>query len=692
MELPVAEERFTTYDLIDKGDVPGFELNFGDSALTLKKTDSLYYTIEKGLIAEDSSVNEEVFGPMILKNTPVIDMFFSVLVSDELEGAPLLSDFQFNSSSTKSLDGIRSATFDEESVPLEIAVKNTAKSATLNDVTISVFNYNIPLGQVKLSSINAGELKTGMIDVRNKSVRDSIHVSVDAIIPGGAVLNSGDGLRVIFSFDGLSSSDATICDTMIDYTDSFTGCFCLSDLIDLKTIDLDKARLVCAIENPAKIQFEFDGVINNAWDLDFAERNNLHSLTQLSTLQNDSIFFAGNVIHDTLYENPYNINLSSSFSFEIPLNEMRLFPTWNADSMRSVLDYVFTITAVPDKRYVHFNKNDVWRFKLKTKQFPFIQIDGTFIDSIVEPFSSEHETGFDWESGIIDSLRKAFRFDSAKMFLDLTPDLPPQSSIDSLRLDLQLNSDINPNSQVVSNIVLENLIPDTTFYRNIDINPIINDWPNTIGINSRVVLPKNTALKLFNKKNSQGQYSNTLTVGMNIIWKLQIPFAWHVTDTIITELEPSSFTLDSDDMDWINKIENVRAVFNLFAVNKTNVNAILHALGSSEKHSDELMAIPDSVIGRQDIENLIGENIFCIFGSEGLEVKPRGDTCSAIATLDNRGVDALISDEGCAVRWFLVMPFCNSDQFNNSDYLDFRATAIVEGIGRADSLLYWGNK
>lgn len=691
MELPVANERFIAYDLINNGDVPGFELNFGDSALTLKKTDSMYYSIEKEMIAEDSSVNEEIFGPVTLNNTPVINMFISVLTSDELNGIPLPVDTKLNKSSTEPLDGIRSATFDENSIPLEITVKNTAASADLHNVTISVFDYDNPLGEIKLSSIKASEFKTGTINVRNKSVKDSIRVSVEATIPSGAVLNSGDGLRVMFSFDGLTSSDATICDTMINYTDSFEGCFSLSDLINLNTIDIDKARLGCTIENPAKIQFRLEGVIDDAWDLDFAKTNNLHSLNQLSVLS-DSTYFAGNVINDTLYENPHNIDLSSLYSFEIPLNKMRLFPSWNADSMKSVLNYTFTINSVSDGRYVHFNKNDVWKFKLITKQFPFIQIDGTFIDSIVEPFSSEHETGFDWESGITESLRKSFRFDSAKMVLNFIPDLPPQSSLDSLRLHFQLNSDITPDTPVISNLVLEKLKPDTTFYRTIDVNPVINDWPNTIGINSRVVLPKNTAIKLFNRKDSQGQYLNTLNVGMNVIWKLEIPFAWHVTDTIITELESSSFTLDSDDMDWINKIENVRAVFNLFAVNKTNVNAILHALGSSEKHSDELMAIPESYIGRPDIETLVGENVFCIFGPEGLEVKPRGDTCSATATLDNRGVDALISDEGCAVRWFLVMPSCNPDQFNNSDYLDFRATATVEGIGRADSLLYWGDK
>lgn len=691
MEIPVTEERFNARDLLPDDMVPGFELSFGNSdssdTITLIKTDSLFYMIEQEMVTADSSILEEKLGAITLENTPVINVMFALMEGNDngtLSGVPLPFEVPIDQSTNEPVDGVQSVLFDESSLPLEITVTNRSDDVDLHDIHISILDYENLLGQISIPLLESGLSEIKSFSVSDKTVRDSITISVQATIPEGSVVNLDDGIEVKFSLDGLAAAEAIISDTMINYSDIFTGSFGLADQIALDAIDLDDARLLCEIINPSSIQIELNGVIDNAWERDFAEEENLKSIDQLSAIK-DSSSFAGNIIFDTLFQS----QSSTVSSFIIPLNHMRLFPSWNADSGKSMLNYRFAIQSVSDKRHIHFNKNDTWVFKLKAQQFPFIQITGTFVDSIEESFSSGQEISFGWEADIIDSLKKNFRFQSVVMALELVPDMPPKSSLDSIRLHMDLSSNVNSNDPLIVNEKLENVIPDSMYFRNIEVTSLINEWPDKIEFDSRIVLPKQTGITLFNTKDEFGEYTNTLAIGVNINWKIRIPFAWQILDTIVTELESSSFTLDIEELDWINKIEKTRVKIDLNAFNNTNLNIIVHALGASERYKKELMSFPDSVIGSKDLENRLGDNIFCLFGQNGLEVAPRGKESNATAQLDYKGINALLSNDECIVRWFLVMPSSDPDQFMSTDYLDLKATAVVEGIGRTDSLLYW---
>ncbi|MDO5575587.1 MAG: hypothetical protein Q4F84_00795 [Fibrobacter sp.] len=686
MEVPVVEKRIKAQDILHKSIVPGYELNFekkdSDSPISLQKKDSLHYVVEQDLIHPDSSVIRKKMGAATLKNMPqnFVCIPFTNGNTDFPYGIPLQYALTLNLSSSESLKGIRNITFDESSKPLEITLIN--KSATnLTDINVSILDGETKLGEIKMSSLKPGQIRTRTILTANKTISNTIRISAGATVPKGSVINDNDSLGVKFSLDGLSVAKATLAEKMIEFSKSFEGTLGLSGPIAINTIDIDNASINCEIESPSRINFKLDCIIDNAWKLDFAKSNNLKSLSQIKKLA-DSSFFAGDIIHDTLLKS----NRSNRYSFAVPLENMRLFPSWSTSSVNNFLKYRMNVSMVSDSCYINFDKNDIWGFKLSTEKLPFVNIDGTLKDSITASFVTEQSVNFGLGKATTDSAKEAFRFQSVKLSMDFIPEIPQKSSLDSLRLDIDMNTNVNPGKVIKTSEMLKKVSANSAYTRNVEINSLINDWPEKIFFNTRLVIPKNTDIAFRNDKNH-----NTIAVGVNVLWNIQIPFAWQVLDTIVTELQPQTIAFDAIDLDLLNRIENARININFNATNNSNLNIVIHALIASEKHKDELMAFPDSLICHKDIQYFAGENIFCVFGPDGFKIAPRGSKSSSITQLNLDETSLILSKEKCLMRLFLTMPSCGPDQFTNTDFIDLNAVAAIEGIGRTDSLLCWND-
>ncbi|HLV31015.1 MAG TPA: hypothetical protein VKY57_05540, partial [Chitinispirillaceae bacterium] len=214
MEIPVTEERFNARDLLSDDMVPGFELSFGNSdssdTITLIKTDTLFYMIEQEMVTADSSIQEEKLGAITLENTPVIDVMFALLEEnnkDTLIGVPLPFEVPIDQSTIEPLDGVQSVIFDDSSIPLEITVTNTSDNVDLHDIRVSILDYENMLGQITVPLLESGLSEIKSFSIANKTVRDSVTISVQATIPEGSVVNLDDGIEVMFSLDGLAAAE-----------------------------------------------------------------------------------------------------------------------------------------------------------------------------------------------------------------------------------------------------------------------------------------------------------------------------------------------------------------------------------------------------------------------------------------------------------------------------------------------------
>jgi len=687
-EVPIADKRYEMRDILIKNYTGDMDIQMGKAdtvsdTVYIYKKGSTFYEINKELITTDTSVMEEMVGARTLNNTPVVDLFFEYPGVSGLSGPVLVPEaYSFEREMHEDLDGIWSVTIDESSPALNVNVKNTSQGAHIENLKVTLLNRGVVIESSFLANLSAGANTVVPFMIQGKSIESPLTVKIEATIPSGAQLRTNEGLMVYFNFDDMVVSAAVVTDSLIKYEESYNGTMSLADSMALNFVDLDSAIISCEINNPCAFKLKFTGIVEDAWNCDFARAKKLKSIAQLSSIT-DSSAFAGKVIDDTIFKEQG----ITRYEKRIPLANLRLFPTWDTDSAKSVLKFRYLLHSLSDGRRVHFDKNDLISFRLIPSKFPFVQISGNFTKPTIESFSSEEKIGFDWEESILDSLKKSFRFESVQMNLSFTPELNPGSSLDSMKLHLDLAEKNKTDNTVFMDKKFTKIIPNSRHSANMEISSLINTWPDTIALSTQVILPEGAGLELYNRKDLSGQYSTNFTIGVNVNWNIKIPLGWKVLDTIRTELELSSFSLE-EDLEWVEKmITQPEISLIVKASNNTNLKFSLFALGASDKDKQKLLDVPDSLLYSYSYD-IDTSSLFRLFGLRGLNLPPRGKEDSLNVKLDHRAVDALVSKDKCHIRWFLVIPGADPDVLTDTDYFYVKAKAVVEGFGNSDTLLY----
>ncbi|MFW6221852.1 MAG: hypothetical protein ACOC4C_05235, partial [Fibrobacterota bacterium] len=680
MELPITDKRHGVRDLISESVGGDMELYFGNDdsvsdTLSFIKRDSLSYSIERPLVSSDTSVVQETLGALRLANTPAVDVVFTLMVdhTEEFDGQSLPRSIPVDHSKDESLGSLHSVTFDEACPDLSVTITNTSQQADIRGIRISLLDGGDTIGRVDKRSIDARSSAEVSVPVAGETMRDPVTIAVRCTIPEGSIIEKGDGLGIKFTLDDLIASAAELSDSMINYSEVFTGEFGIADSIRLKAIDLTDAYMQFEIQNPTMLRIGLTGVIEDAWDATFAQDNSYESVEQTSSIT-DSSYFAGIVLDDTVSRTPEEIH----YSKRLLLNDIRAFPTWSTDSAKSLLKYQYRVRSLPDGRVVRFNKNDVIVFRLVPEQFPFIRIHGEFIETMNESFQEQQDVGFEWESAILDSLKRSFRFESALMSLQFTPKLSTGSLIDCLDIHMEINDLAYSDQTITADEQFTGVSPDSLYQTHMDMACLLNNWPETLGFDGYIAIPKGSEIILHNEQNERGEYRSALSIGMDLTWTLKIPFSWQVLDTIRTALEMSTFFIDEEGLEWTQKIENRRITLSLDVYNNTNLHAVIHAVGAGEGHEDELMAYPESLAYAGETSSE-WPNVFSLCGADGLRVAPRMTRSESQMLLEENALGPLFSGEEISIRWFLTMPRCNSDALTDTDYLDLKAKAVIEG-------------
>ncbi|MGD9202488.1 MAG: hypothetical protein PVI26_13075, partial [Chitinispirillia bacterium] len=196
IELPIDNNRYTTRDLFPSNLQKGMRLDFGKNdttgdTVTLVKTDSLFYTIERTLLSSDTSKIEKQIGTRTLKNTPHMDLLLSFF-NDEmapLQDIPLPKSFVIAKSQAMAVNGIKQVTFDKSSPDLSVTIQNTSRSVAFNNVHITLLDNRDTIGWFDTSIISAASSFVFQMPVRNKKIHDSIIIALKAELPAGSVLS-----------------------------------------------------------------------------------------------------------------------------------------------------------------------------------------------------------------------------------------------------------------------------------------------------------------------------------------------------------------------------------------------------------------------------------------------------------------------------------------------------------------------
>jgi hypothetical protein len=690
LEVPIIDEHLTIDDVVPGGSLAGLTVDFGDTAVSrdtvsITRSDSLQYTIEKQLGSTDTSEILKTFGPLSLKNTPPVDVVLGLGTDLPLDApleVALPAAVTLSKSQEKILDGIQQIRVDESSPMLSVVVTNLSEGAALKDVYIFLSSGADTVGIVYVPLLHA--LASGIvpISIAGRYIYSQMTIAATVTVTAGSVVRSVDGLRVAFSLDNQAIAEAVISDSCIDYSDMLEGTLTIADSLRIDAIDIDSALLYCEMYNPACLKLEVVGTLHNAWALDYSESLDLQQAEQL-TGDLDSSAFAGEIFRDTLFRSGDPVS-----GLTVPIRSMRVFPLWKPDSLKSFVSYCFKVTALPDGRTISFNKDYQFLVRLIRDQFPFIRIGGEFVKGTERSFSINRRVGFEWKPSITDSLKKSLRFESGYIHLDFVPGLPPGSYIDSLLVRTTISHEDTLYEPVVFEENLTAIEPGSHYTATLDLTDLLNAWPDSIRFDTRLIIPPCSKVTLYNSKDEFGGLASALSIDLTLHWSVDMPFSWEIADTVRTELEPTTFSFQAAELDWVKDLRNPRVKVVINADNRTNLHFILFGIGASVMYRDKLDDLPEKMVGTDKLEEYIGDHLFSLFDNDGLCLKPRGETTDEILMIDRRGIDAMLSEEKCCIRWFLIIPAGETDALMATDYLDLRATGIIDGTGNSDSLLY----
>jgi hypothetical protein len=687
VEIPIIDRNISIDDLLPEGSYNGLTVASRDSTVSgdtiaVIKSDSLKYVFEQQLRTIDTSTIEKKMGSCKLHHLPPVHFVFTLgtaLPERCFLNAPIPSPVTLSLSKKGALKGLHSITIDENSPDLEMTFANLSESVDMEDVVIALLDNNDVIGTVHMARLPAGSSKTMSVSLAGKCVQPPIAIAACITIPSGAVVRPEDRFGINFSLNDQILSEAVIGDSLIEYSNEFTGDLVIADSIRIDMIEVDKTFLCCELSSPVLLKMEIAGTFVNASQQDFSDRRNLPSTVQLNT----DIDSVGVAVADTLFKSPENVQNI----MKLPVHAMRIFPSWNESSGQSYIRCRFKFRSLPDGRLIRFNKNDVFKIRLMQPDFPLVRVNGCFIKGIEQGFTTKMKVGQDWKSSIADSLKRSSYFQSARLHLNFVPGLPQGSSIDSLLLRIVMKDPDKTDDSAVINQKFVNILPDSHYVATVDFTGLFNSWPDTLVFDTRIVLPPGTGLTMC-IHDGNNEPASFLKISPSLTWTLTVPLCWKINDTIRIEPGKTSMSLKSDQLDWITKLEQPRIRIILNVLNQTSLSFTLFALGAPGMYEDELMAFPATLVGAGDLENRIGGHLFTLFGKDGLRLVPGDRENSTVVQLDKRGIDALLSRDSCSIRWFLTIPTRDVGALLATDYCSLRATGLIDGIGRTDSLLY----
>jgi hypothetical protein len=672
VEIPVVDRSVSVRDLVAIDSVSGYKIDWGDSAtigdtVAVTRTDSMAYAFVQPLGTTGATVFARTLGPCGIRNLPPVELFASL--RDDFTG-----DCPLNSPSPSSvtlsmperrceLYGIQSLTFDETSAPLSVTVTNGSDRADLEKIDIALESEGIAAGAVHIASLPARMSVVVPVQVAGKSLKSPLSLRVGVTLCQGSVVRWNDRLKLSFSLNGMMLSQAVIKDYFLDYSGQLSGDLPVADSFRLDKIETGRTFLDCEIGNPAALRMEMRCAIGNQGQRGCDEGAGEETIV------------------DTLFRLPDKTVCSQI----LPLGAMTLLPSWNPDSSKSYVGCRLNVRSLPDGRMLRFNKNDRLTLTIKPFRFPLISAQGRLYKRIEQANILPIKAGLAASAGVANSLRNALYFQSARLRFDFIPRLSRGNTIDSLLVNVTMKDSRGGDSAMLVQ-KLTGIEPASRHCAVMDFTGVFNRWPDTVLFKTRVILPRGTGISLFNPNSGGSVASSFLAFNPVLTWAVSVPLCWKVVDTLRIDLGKNEIAIENEQLKWIRKLRNTRVKILVDVENQTNLNAEIIALAAAAAHKEELMSFPDSLIGTGGFERNRFGHVFPIFDQGGLRLSPRGGRSHVSVTLDDRGVDAFVSQNSGIIRWFVVAPSKNSGALLSGDYFSLKATGMIEGVGNTDTL------
>jgi hypothetical protein len=611
----------------------------------------------------------------------------------------------------------------------------TIKNISANQITIDSINIqNIANTGVGVhTTLNTGDSTTVRFPV------DPVNgINISNVVPSdpnvgylfalqvlGSSVSNAD---VIIGFDltGLKADYARVINHLISFTASLINNYELTDTLKVNYIDVEAGAFHYEIFNSTDMPLSVKIRQLHLWDRAYCMgpanpatgKRQIEDVSELITpLDSNNKYRADvnqggelpvNPHSGTQFQTPANFNLSAD----------RLFPLWIDSSLlgnpastfkKSVapVEYIVTPRQENFVRMVTLSAGDILTCTISAPQFTFGEMLGTvMIPYIREGDTVKVEVPFPFNKSAKDSLKNNFILQKvlANIYLttklpDSNPQQPHGAYLQNMGVRYMIYNPAAPQTKVSCSTNFVNIVNNAHFKQRADITNLVNQWPDSLRIAVKVVIPAGTRVRAVNDLPSTdpdyGKYMGRMKIRAITDVRTDIFMDWEVADTTNLDLGVDTAFAIPKGLKYFNKMLDTKAGFVLDVTNHTNIYMTLYGLAAPDSLRRSLYNMSTGRVWEllRDPAQAKDLGYVSFLGSQGVRIPARGRRVIDSVILDQWKINQLFSSDTTAWRWqarFLPYnPAPRPDALIDTDYVEIHSWMHLEGINNMDSLLIW---
>jgi hypothetical protein len=692
VEFPVIQQKILISDILNNDmmkSFPSATAGAGDT-MTCMREEKIRYTYEQSLETVDSLEIREALGASAIEGMPPVEISLPVIMGMPLKykvGSRLKEATQISvSRKACNVGGVAMVRFDENSSALKVKMTNDAIEYAMDDIVIALMDSTDAIAVVHVAHLDPGASKTVTVPVAGKCLKSPVAFALSASLPEGSIVNVNDFLSIVFSFNGLTISEAYIEDKFIKQFSTIYTELPLSDSLKLDHIETDATVLEFLVESSAQLKLRIRGSLSGVAKSIGSES----PYVELSDGKMESAFHTNNELFavDTLDAS----HESRRHRLNVPLRALIFNPGWDSLRSRSTIGCIFTIGIIGENKTIHFKKQDEIRLVMYPIHFPLKKCNGQCIKPLIQTESAGVNSGLLAEDKNIQKMQKSLAFKSARLKFDLDPGLPDGCSLDSLQIKTVMKAGNTSDDSVELVQTLTNLTYGSHHCAEIEFGKLFNHWPDTFTFDVRLLLPPGTGFVIENKHNPSAYSRKNLRFTPELVWKSVVPLCWRVNDKSTIELEKTSVQFTDGQLDLLGKLEDPNVKIVLKICNKSNITCTVAAIGAPLAYESMLLTFPDSLVGTAQFDSELPENLFTFTGTSGITLSPRNEISITEMTFDSSCINAFAHGQSCVIRWFLQVFPGEFDALMKDDFIQVEATGSVEGQSSTEVLTAINNR
>jgi hypothetical protein len=684
IDLPLADLRFDIADLINSDNIIDPDSTTPGDTMTLSIDQSDSAIIEKRMVNLEKNTLEEEIGAIEIRNSDDVDVGFRFPFSGSV---PVPVDVPMSETKPAEVKRLHWAVFDSASPELAVHIYNKSKELPVSDLHFSIINNGEVIGSgyvPDLAPMDSAMVNTSFAGKRIDSIID---VSLSATIDGaaGRASQDNDSITLRFNIDGQKIAAAAISDSLLNFSETYSKQFEMSDTMEISYIDFDTTELSFAFSSPVDLQLALVAELRHLWDVSFASQRGIESEGSLGEISSsDSArYYNGAIFSDTINAQPSLANQTGTIRF----NTSRLLCRWDTTGKYSTGDYVYHATIIPRGAKVTFVKTDIFKFEMTPIRFPFVSLKGTLREPLSDSIEGKTTAlNFPFDAGSLkEKMRGKFLFSNFATSVFLQVVLPPKSWLDTAKARVTIGIPGSPSSDSSINSLItgrDDTLHDTVGY---DLTSLLNQFPDSLRVHGDIHIPAGTQLLIHNKRDASGRYSNTLSISVSVFIKANLPLIWSVRDTVVALLDNSTFKVP-EELTIAGKMNEAAVMLNCAIENKTNLQATLYALGAPKEYKNELFSLTETEVASSIFNTNTGGHFFQLLGEDGIVIPVRGEEYHTQIGMKASDTKMFLGSDTCYFRWRLMLPRKNADALHDTDFVAIRSSIHVSGVLNADSL------